>query len=79
MISNGNALLELINGILDLAKVESGRISLEAVEFDLKDVIEKVVETLAIRAHEKGLELVVRFAPEVPELVLAIRSGSGRS
>ncbi len=70
VISNGNTLLALINNILDLAKVESGRISLEAVEFNLKDAAEKVLETLAIRAHEKGLELMVRFAPEVPELVL---------
>ena len=70
VISNGHALLALINDILDLAKVESGRISLEAVEFDLKDVTEKVLETLAIRAHEKGLELMVRFAPALPELVL---------
>ena len=70
VISNGHALLALINGILDLAKVESGRISFEMVEFDLKDVTEKVIETLAIRAHEKGLELMVRFAPELPELVL---------
>src|SRR6202035_684043 len=70
VISNGHTLLALINGILDLAKVESGRISLETVEFDLKDVTEKVLETLAIRAHEKGLELMVRFAPQLPELVL---------
>ncbi|MFZ2062184.1 MAG: PAS domain S-box protein [Candidatus Binatus sp.] len=70
VISNGHALLALINGILDLAKVESGRISFEMVEFDLKDVTEKVIETLAVRAHEKGLELMVRFAPELPELVL---------
>jgi PAS domain S-box-containing protein len=70
VISNGHALLELINSILDLARVESGRISLEAVEFDPKDVTEKVLETLAIRAHEKGLELMVRFAPQVPELAL---------
>ncbi len=70
VISNGNVLLALINSILDLAKVESGRISLEAVEFNLKDVTEKVLETLATRAHEKGLELMVRFAPEVPEFAL---------
>ena len=70
VISNGHALLELINSILDLAMVESGRISLEAVEFDPRDVTEKALETLAIRAHEKGLELMVRFAPEVPDLVL---------
>ncbi len=70
VISNGHALLALINSILDLAKVESGRISLEAVEFNLRDVAEKVLETLAIRADEKGLDLMVRFAPEVPELAL---------
>ena len=70
VIRNSHALLALINSILDLAKVESGRISLEAVEFDLKDAFETALETLAIRAHEKGLELMVRFAPEVPELVL---------
>jgi PAS domain S-box-containing protein len=70
VIRNGHALLELINSILDLAKVESGRISLEAVEFDPKDVTETALETLAIRAHEKGLELMVRFAPDVPELAL---------
>jgi len=70
LIGNGNALLELINGILDLAKVESGRISLEAVEFDPHEVTEKVLETLAIRAHEKGLELMVRFAPGVPDVAI---------
>ena len=77
VISNGHALLELINGILDLAKVESGRLSLERVEFDPRDATERVLETLAIRAHEKGLELMVRFAPEVPEFVLgdALRLG----
>jgi two-component system sensor histidine kinase/response regulator len=70
VISNSYALLELINSILDLAKVESGRLSLEMVEFNLKDVTEKALETLAIRAHERGLELMVRFAPEVPEFAL---------
>src|SRR3979411_2233154 len=42
LIGNGNALLELINGILDLAKVESGRISLEALDFGLRELVEKV-------------------------------------
>jgi PAS domain S-box-containing protein len=61
IISNGNALLELINSILDIARVESGRLSLEAVEFDVVELTEKVADTLAVRAHEKGIELVVRF------------------
>ena len=57
IISNGNALLELINSILDLARVESGRMNLEAVEFDVVELTEKVADTLAVRAHEKGIEL----------------------
>ncbi len=68
--SNGDALLQLINGILDLARVESGRLSLEHVEIDPKAVTEQALETLAIRAHEKGLELIARFAPGVPDVLI---------
>ena len=67
MVSNGNALLELINSVLDLARMESGRLSLEATAFDLVEVVEKTIETLAVRADEKQLELAVRFAPDVPD------------
>jgi signal transduction histidine kinase/DNA-binding response OmpR family regulator len=70
IINNGTALLELINSILDLAKVESGRVSLESVAFSPREVVERVLETLAIRAHEKGLELVGQIDLGVPELVL---------
>lgn len=70
VISNGNALLELINSILDLAKVESGRLNLEEVTFDVAELTEKVAETLAVRAHEKGIELAVRFAPDTPSTVV---------
>ena len=70
VINNGNALLELINDILDLAKVESGRLSLERVEFDVVELTEKVADTLAVRAHEKGVELAVRFARDLPPSVI---------
>jgi CheY-like chemotaxis protein len=70
MISNGNALLSLINGILDLARIESGRFTLEQTDFDLEDLIEHVGETLSVRAHEKGLELTTRILPEVPRRVV---------
>src|SRR5580704_15971679 len=66
IISNGNALLELINSILDLARVESGRMNLEAVAFDVVELTEKVADTLAVRAHEKGIELAVRFSGDLP-------------
>jgi len=70
IISNGNALLELINGILDLARVESGRLDLEAVAFDVIELTEKVADTLAVRAHENGIELAVRFSPMLPPMLV---------
>ncbi len=66
MTSNGNALLNLINGILDLAKIESGRLNLEQTDFDLEELVEHVADTLSTRAYEKGLELTTRIAPDVP-------------
>jgi two-component system, sensor histidine kinase and response regulator len=66
MTDNGNTLLELINGILDLARVESGRLVLESVGFDLEALVGRVLDTLGVRAHEKGLELAARIAPGVP-------------
>ena len=66
MRSNGNALLHLINSILDLAKIESGRLSIEAVGFDLEDLVDRTLETMGVRAHAKGLELTARIPPAVP-------------
>ena len=70
MISNGNALLTLINGILDLARIESGRFKLEQTEFDLEELVDHIAETLSVRAHEKGLELTARISPSVPRRVV---------
>ncbi|MGZ6241413.1 MAG: PAS domain S-box protein [Candidatus Binataceae bacterium] len=61
MRNNGTSLLNLVNGILDLSKVESGRLSLEHADFDLVELAEDVMETLRVRAHEKGLELALRI------------------
>jgi two-component system, sensor histidine kinase and response regulator len=66
MRSNGNPLMHLINGILDVAKIESGRLSLESMTFDLEDVVGKAIETMSVRAHAKGLELTARILPHVP-------------
>ena len=63
---NGDALLDLINDILDLAKIESGRLKMESANLDLEELIEKVAEAMAVRAHGKGLELAVYAAPDVP-------------
>ncbi len=67
MVANGNSLLELINSILDLARIESGRMQIENTEFDLTDLIDKTISTFGVQAHSKGLELVARIAPGVPE------------
>src|SRR5580765_8141167 len=63
----GSQLLDLINDILDLSKVESGHLALESLDFDLGEVLDKTLEIMAIRAHEKGLEIALRIAPGVPE------------
>jgi PAS domain S-box-containing protein len=70
MASNGDTLLELINSILDMAKIEAGRMQMEKVDFDLTDLIEKTMSTLSARAHSKGLELAARIAPGVPEYLV---------
>ena len=62
----GISLLNLLNEILDLSKIESGRLELEEIDFDLRDLLDNVCELLAIRAHEKGLELACRVMPNVP-------------
>src|SRR5476651_2347547 len=62
----GDNLLNLINDILDLSKVEASQLELERTGFSLNDLLEKVVEMVAVRAQEKGLALVCEVAPNVP-------------
>jgi CheY-like chemotaxis protein len=66
---SGDTLLTVINDILDFSKIEAGKIDLEAIDFDLRESLESTLKTLALRADEKGLELLCEVAPEVPEIV----------
>ncbi|HEY2524178.1 MAG TPA: ATP-binding protein, partial [Candidatus Binataceae bacterium] len=66
VVNNGANLLELLNSILDLTRVESGQLSLEQTPFNVAELVERVADTLAIRARETQVELVVRFAPDLP-------------
>ncbi len=61
----GENLLNIINDILDLSKVEAGQIVLESADFDLREVLEKICDISAFKAHEKGLDFVFSIAPDV--------------
>ena len=63
------SLLELLNDILDLSKIEAGRLELSPVEFSLRDCVRDAVATLAINAGQKGLDLSARVAPDLPDKV----------
>ncbi|MTW22423.1 response regulator [Allochromatium palmeri] len=66
---SGENLLALINDILDFSKIEAGKLELERLDFDLRLMLEDVLEVMAFNAHEKDLELTYRLAPEVPTAV----------
>ena len=66
----GASLLHLINDILDLSKVESGHLELESIGFDLRALLEKVIELMALRAKDRGLQLALEVLPGVPSGVV---------
>ncbi len=63
-------LLTIINDILDFSKVEAGLLELEEVEFSLREVVESTLDTLTLKAHQKGLELVNYIHPLVPDRII---------
>jgi len=63
---SGEALLGVINDILDFSKIEAGELQLESVPFDLQAVIEDVLDMLAPKIQDGRLNLVLRYAPELP-------------
>jgi signal transduction histidine kinase/DNA-binding response OmpR family regulator len=65
--SSGGVLLTIINDILDLSKIEAGRIELEREPFSVRRAVEDVAALIAARAAERGVELTARIAPDVPE------------
>jgi PAS domain S-box-containing protein len=61
-----NSLLDLINDILDLAKIESGRLTLETIPFSLRDTVNDTVGTMSVRTREQGIKLDAVVDPELP-------------
>jgi two-component system, sensor histidine kinase and response regulator len=65
--SSAETLLALINDILDFSKIEARKLDLEKVEFSLHDLLGDTTKAIAIRAHQKGIELMYDISPTVPE------------
>ncbi len=64
--SSGESLLSVINDVLDFSKVEAGKLDLEMIEFNLYDCVGETMKALALRAHQKGLELAYDADSDVP-------------
>ncbi|MBT8370058.1 MAG: response regulator, partial [Deltaproteobacteria bacterium] len=68
--TSADNLLEIINDILDFSKIEAGQLDLEQINFKLRDTMESAADTLAVKAHEKGLELNCHLKPGAPEYLV---------
>ena len=67
--SSGRALLTLIDDVLDLSKIEAGKVSLEKLNFSLRDVVHEVVAALRTAGDVEGLSFDVQVSPKIPRLV----------
>ncbi|KAG6468969.1 hypothetical protein ZIOFF_073664 [Zingiber officinale] len=68
--SSGKALIAIINEVLDLAKIESGRLELEAVPFDPRDVLDNILSLFSDKSQAKGIEMAVYVSEQVPEILI---------
>jgi signal transduction histidine kinase/DNA-binding response OmpR family regulator len=66
---SADSLLGLINDILDFSKIEAGKVEMEKADFDLRESLDAMMRTFALRADEKGLELLCEVASDVPQFV----------
>nr|WP_246356932.1 response regulator [Pyxidicoccus fallax] len=67
---SSEALLTLLNDVLDFSKIEAGRFETERHPFDLRQCVESVLDLLAVRASEKGLDLACDIAPHLPQILV---------
>jgi signal transduction histidine kinase/DNA-binding response OmpR family regulator/HPt (histidine-containing phosphotransfer) domain-containing protein len=73
--SSGESLLALLNDILDISKIEAGKLEIEVLDFDLRTLFDDFAATMAVRAQEKHIEFVCAVSPEIPPL---LRGDPGR-
>ncbi|HEV8234629.1 MAG TPA: ATP-binding protein, partial [Gemmatimonadaceae bacterium] len=69
--ASAESLLLIVNDILDFSKIEAGRLDLDPTEFQLRDTLDDALAGLAVRAHEKNLELLCEVSPDVPDILVA--------
>ncbi len=70
MHSSGESLLALINDILDISRIEAGKITLEEISFNLNDLLTRICDTLSVRSSQKNLSMTFELKPEVPDLLI---------
>lgn len=75
VLRSADALLSIVNDVLDFSKLEAGKLELDIDDFDLRLALEDILELLAPKVSDKPVELVLRFAPDAPRFV---RGDSGR-
>src|SRR5262249_9573930 len=68
--TSAESLLTVLNDILDFSKIEAGKLDLEAIDFALRDSLGSTMKTLALRAHQKGLELAYSLQSDVPDIIV---------
>jgi two-component system, sensor histidine kinase and response regulator len=75
VLHSGEALLNVLNDILDYSKIEAGKLELDSIDFDLRECVEQVMQLFAESAHQKGIELVCHVSDDVPS---GLQGDSGR-
>ena len=68
--SSAESLLAILNDILDLSKVESGKLELESTAFSMDDLLGQLVRPFGVAADRKGIELICHTAPDLPEVIV---------
>jgi len=68
--TSAESLMAIINDILDFSKIEARKFELDSINFNLRDTIGDIVSSLALQAHNKGLELAYHIPPDIPDAVV---------
>jgi signal transduction histidine kinase/CheY-like chemotaxis protein len=68
---SGETLLQLVNDILDFSKIEAGQLHVEAIGFDLPELLAEVHDMLEVKATQRGLSLLIEQAPDVPRRIVS--------